>query len=468
MQKHGMKRIHLVKPNGILTRSVNDNDPVEILNLQPFLDWNIGELSNDSVWDVVELPWEYEKVEEIFALSEVWEYAGVNNLMPEQVIKLVVIRHRQTGKNYGYKMKIAPDLDYMLEMGENLSINKYLVRDSDLSGIVMFCTLDDRFINGWRYRDGVVYGKLVPANGEETETPITVIGTRSGDWHIILDEVVIIGGLRHANLYTQENGYLVFPPDDREQPGQVVIQEPLDLSGGSGSESDNTTSTPELNDLDEIILDDSFKATQAECVYNKLLNLSGGFKKAIQKFDGEFPVSHLHFSVSYDLPANVNGTTYPPYKFRTGIALNGNNFDRPNLDIGRTIVHETIHAEMFRKLLSAAQKGELNTNEWTQAEIVQYLKNIQNDFEGIYHFYYLQYKKYGEEWSHEQMAGYYRGYIVDLLKQFDPSQPEELYEALTWVGLKNTEVWNSLSSAEKSRINNLAKNYNDKGGEPCE
>ena len=81
----------MVKPNGILTRSVNDNDPVEILNLQPFLDWNIGELSNDSVWDVVELPWEYEKVEEIFALSEVWEYAGVNNLMPEQVIKRVVI-----------------------------------------------------------------------------------------------------------------------------------------------------------------------------------------------------------------------------------------------------------------------------------------------------------------------------------------------------------------------------------------
>ena len=66
------------------------------------------------------------------------------------------------------------------------------------------------------------------------------------------------------------------------------------------------------------------------------------------------------------------------------------------------------------------------------------------------------------------MAGYYRGYMVNLLKQFDPSQPEELYEAMAWEGLKGTEIWNSLSSAEKSRINNLAKNYNDKGGEPCE
>ena len=274
-----------------------------------------------------------------------------------------------------------------------------------------------------------------------------------------------------ANLYTQENGYLVFPVDKKERPGNVDTSSPVvDTYGGGGNDSDseNTVPVPELDNVDEIILDDSFKDTKAECVYNKLYTLSGGFQKAIQKFDGEFPVSHLNFSVSYDLPSNTNGMTYPPEKFITRIEINGNNLDRPNLDVARTIEHETIHAEMFRKLLSAAQKGELNTDEWTQAEIVQYIKNMQNDFPGIYHFYYLQYKKYGEGWDHEQMAGYYRGYMVNLLKQFDPSQPEELYEAMAWEGLKGTEIWNSLSSAEKSRINNLAKNYNDKGGEPCE
>ncbi len=455
----------LVKPNGILTRSVNDNDPAEILNLQPFLDWDIGELSNDSVWDVVELPWEYEEGEEIFALSEVWEYAGANNLMPKQVIKLVVIRHRQTGKNYGFKMKIAPDLDYMLEMGENLSMNKYLVRDSDLSGIVMFCTLDDQFINGWRYRDGVVYGKLLPANGEEAKTQVAVPRTRSGDWHIILDEVVIIGGLKHANLYTQESGYLVFPPDDREQLGQVAIQEPLDLSGGGGSESDNTTSTPELIDLDEIILDDSFKATQAECVYNKLLNLSGGFKKAIQKFDGEFPVSHLHFSVSYDLSPNVNGRTHPPQKFITRIEINGYNLDRPNLDIARTIVHETIHAEIHRKMLSAAQKGELDYNGWTQAEIIQYIKNIQNDFPGIYDFYTRYYED--NDWHHQQMGAYYREWMINILKEIDPTQMPETYEALAWVGLRGTTAWEEKSKEYQDNMNKTASDFAKKGGEPC-
>ena len=66
----------LVKPNGIFTKSANESTPAEVLNLEPLLDWDIAELSDDSVWEVVELPWEYEEVEEIFALSEVWEYAG--------------------------------------------------------------------------------------------------------------------------------------------------------------------------------------------------------------------------------------------------------------------------------------------------------------------------------------------------------------------------------------------------------
>ncbi len=235
-----------VKPNGLLTKSVNDDDLQGILNLQPILDWNIAELSNDSVWDAVELPWEYEDAEEIFALSEVWEYAGANNLMPEQVVKLVVIRHRQRGDIYGFKMKIAPDLDYMLDSGDNLRINKYLVRDSDLSGIVIFCSLDDRFINGWRYMDGVIQGKLVPANVEDAGTRATLSGTRSEDWHIVLDEIVIVGygpkGLMHANMYTQENGYLVFPADEMERPGGVDTSGPVvDTYGGSGN-SDNDSS----------------------------------------------------------------------------------------------------------------------------------------------------------------------------------------------------------------------------------
>jgi hypothetical protein len=131
-----------------------------------------------------------------------------------------------------------------LKGGESLIINKYLVRDSDLSGLVIFCTLDDRFINGWRYRNGEVQGKLVPANVEETETSATVSGTRSEEWNIELDEVVIVGygskSLMHANLYTQENGYLVFPVDKKERPGNVDTSGPVvDTYGVDNSDNDS-------------------------------------------------------------------------------------------------------------------------------------------------------------------------------------------------------------------------------------
>jgi hypothetical protein len=373
-------------------------------------------------------------------------------------------------------MKIAPDLDYLLERGESLIINKYLVRDSDLSGLVIFCTLDDRFINGWRYRDGEIQGKLVPANVEETETSATVSGTRSEEWHIELDEVVIVGygtkSLMHANLYTQENGYLVFPVDKKERPGNVDTSSPVvDTYGGGGNDSDseNTVPVPELDNVDEIILDDSFKDTKAECVFNKLFTLTGGFQKAIQKFDGEFPVSHLNFSVSYDLDPNVNGKTYTPLKFITEIAINGNNLNRPNLDIARTIVHETIHAEMFRKLLSAAQKGELNYNGWAKSEVEQYVKNIQNDFPGIFDFYtrYLDIEGKTNEWQHEQMAAYYREWMVDILKELDPMQTGEIYEALAWVGLRGTTSWEEQSKEYQDNMKKIASDFVNKGGEPC-
>ena len=126
----------------------------------------------------------------------------------------------------------------------------------------------------------MVYRKLLPANGEEAKTQVAVPRTRSGDWYIILDEVVIIGGLMHANLHTQESGYLVFPPHDREQLGKAAIQEPLDTCGGSGNSGDSN------NDSDNII----FLPVPQDSIINshtlsvlQLMNLDLAFKELIEE-----------------------------------------------------------------------------------------------------------------------------------------------------------------------------------------
>lgn len=96
---------------------------------------------------------------------------------------------------------------------------------------------------------------------------------------------------------------------------------------------------------------------KALCVYERLERISGGFRNAIKKFDGEFPVAHLKYKNSSTLSSTVNAQTSPPSNFLITIQINENNLNRPNLSIARTIIHETIHAEMFRMILSILDNG---------------------------------------------------------------------------------------------------------------
>ncbi len=117
-------------------------------------------------------------------------------------------------------------------------------------------------------------------------------------------------------------------------------------------------------DIVELIINEL--EDKALCVYNKLRSSSAGFKKMIQKFDGEFPVAHLKFEMK-DL-GNTRAETRAPNgagsspDYIITIALNNNsnihgvNY-RPNLMTAKTIAHEVIHAEMFRKLLSVLDNG---------------------------------------------------------------------------------------------------------------
>ena len=87
------------------------------------------------------------------------------------------------------------------------------------------------------------------------------------------------------------------------------------------------------------------------------MSSSNGFKNAIKKFDGEFPVSHIEYEESSNLPSNINAITIPPLNFLITIKLNKNKYNRPNISIARTIVHEIIHAEMFRKIMTLLDNG---------------------------------------------------------------------------------------------------------------
>ncbi len=217
---------------------------------------------------------------------------------------------------------------------------------------------------------------------------------------------------------------------------------------------------PTLLPEDEIFTDPSFVGTKADCICERLLASSEGFKGMIQKFDGEFSVSNIKFSLEDNLPNTTNGETSVISPGLIGISLNQNILGgRTNLGVARTLIHETIHAEMYRKVLSMG--GQVSIN----------------DFPGIYDYY----RRYAKNWQHEQMAAYYVDVIGEMLQDFDNySQNYQFYEDFAWVGLyyfndnnagpgnhTYAQAWNDLQESEQNRIKIVMTNGENNGSKIC-
>lgn len=229
-------------------------------------------------------------------------------------------------------------------------------------------------------------------------------------------------------------------------------QQTLGITDGNGDCYDEDTLFDE-----QVFIDDDFKDnTCLKSVYDEMGKAST-FKGYLENFEPEFSVAHLRFSSSTTLPDNTNAETSAPENYLITITFNENNLDRPRLSIARTMIHEMIHAEIFRKLLSVAQHPSIQLD---QNQIVQ----LRNDYPGLYD-YYMRWKwnvPQGQSPSsaqHEAMAQHYRDIIKQALEEFDSSQTDEVYEALAWTGLQNTVAWNSLSQTERDNINQTLTDF---------
>lgn len=128
-------------------------------------------------------------------------------------------------------------------------------------------------------------------------------------------------------------------------------------------------------------------------------------------------------------------------------------------------IHEMIHAEVFRKMLSAAQQGHLSTSQYTTQNRIDYVNSLRNNFPGIYDYYVERWKP---NWGHQQMAQHYRNTIVGALKEFDNNQHTQAqYEAIAWLGLEGTVAWNNLTQAEKDNITQTRTNFINNDTDKC-
>ncbi|WP_291285341.1 hypothetical protein [Flavobacterium sp.] len=189
-----------------------------------------------------------------------------------------------------------------------------------------------------------------------------------------------------------------------------------------------------------VILDPTF--SDNKCLMGVYTQLGGSatFQNYLKKFDGDFSLANLTLSVGID-PAHptASAVTYQPKNSMIEIKFNPEKLSTPTLNIARNFIHEMLHAEMFRKLLVLSGKNEIP---WS----AEFIESIKDDEVQISE-YYLKYKYMppaGQSPSnaqHELMAQELRGIIIDVLKQYDNTQSEDVYTALSWIGLMGEENW---------------------------
>ncbi len=220
----------------------------------------------------------------------------------------------------------------------------------------------------------------------------------------------------------------------------------------------------------QIILDPSFKNNPClKGVYDTMIQNSPTANNYLNNFDSSMSVANLIFASSNTLSPTSNAVTNPPQNYLISITFNSNNLNRPELSIARTFIHELIHAEIFRKLLSISNHPSINL---TLSELYQNKEN----FPGLYD-YYSRYTLNTTQLSdpqHQMMAQHYRDIISDAIKEFDNNQhTQDIYDALAWVGLMGegsinmttgltsnpTVAWQNLTQTQRINIINTVTTF---------
>ncbi len=223
------------------------------------------------------------------------------------------------------------------------------------------------------------------------------------------------------------------------------------IDGGDMGAIDMSEFLDDLDNPNIIIPTRRFKNNnRIYSIYNKIKH-AVNIKQYLQNFDAQFSVAHLVLDVKpFEDGNDANAKTYEPEHYRIEIIFNSNKLNRPWLDIARTMMHEMIHAEMYRILLSlASTNGQIDKED---------LKNklTSHNYPGLYEYY----RMYNfDDMQHEQMADYYRNIISTFLKQLDSSLTNEQADAMAWVGLQETTAWNNLTIQQKNNIINIYNSW---------
>ncbi|HET8885295.1 MAG TPA: hypothetical protein VFM70_02980 [Salinimicrobium sp.] len=260
---------------------------------------------------------------------------------------------------------------------------------------------------------------------------------------------------------------------------------PGDASGFAAEAITTICEDGEVDWEEQVILDDSF--TQNDCLYGIYQQMGEApiFNGYLQSFDSDGSVADLKFKADSNFATNretkyhnAMAITDPPLNsvlinitFNTDVTTTGNILDKPDVFKAVSLIHEILHAEMYRKMLDAVRAAEISGNSldwanWTSEEFYNdFLDSLENKYFGIFD-YFTRYK-YGipvgsnpNDYQHQQLAEHYRDIVKQALTEYDPNLTEAQKEALSWIGLNSADIvaWQNLTPIDQQIINNNIEN----------
>ncbi|WP_396602382.1 hypothetical protein [Algibacter sp. R77976] len=190
-----------------------------------------------------------------------------------------------------------------------------------------------------------------------------------------------------------------------------------------------------------------------KCV-NDLLSKKGNdyVKKLLVNFKGEsefdIKIQSKDNVYSERLKVYVGGQTSPPDNGLITITIRSSkSLSNSSLGVARTILHEYIHADIFRKLKT------------------KYPTSDELDFRKSYEEYESQHGTMAAIYvasMREALKGFHKSILTDDFNKYTVYYEEEpsddFYEALAWQGLSQygLKAWTDLSDERRNKLTNLS------------
>ncbi|BFM42860.1 hypothetical protein CFS9_15010 [Flavobacterium sp. CFS9] len=350
-----------------------------------------------------------------------------NSYLLEKII-LDINDYNITGKLWSFDFKDSQEIEDL----QKIATHKILESFTGELRITNLETMDTRKDN---YKQGIANGN----NLFSKSSGAGVCNNCHGDEGAIkLNEVVVTGpgGNPWPNPITNP----VNPPI-------VPIGGGSFGSGGGGSSSNPLNITNQLTGKEKC-LNDLLDQKGDSFIQDLLANFKGK-----SEFDIKIGSKNQVFVTKDGVTSEVNGATHPPKNNVIEIEISSSRINAHSaLDAARTIMHEYIHADIFRKLNTT-------TNGGIEALNFKNTYDAYSNQHGAMAALYLESMKNALKDFHKNILGSDYNKYTDYYGE----QPSDaFYEAMAWGGLKenNVKAWNDLSPAKKAEIENMARRAN--------